>query len=267
MKKVIFSGFTLVEILAATIILTLLAGLSFVAYEKTIEANNERVCQQNQKLLQAAIDIYAMENDVVPATLAMLNSRHIHLAGAKINGKNKENKLVVLFKDTLGIKSAIAQTLPSLKKYYDNETKILRCPADNTISSDQNYTSYNINYDFSNNEDIANESLSESALIYDRETYHKKALSSERYQIATTSKGKHKKQIKKADGSTVEEGGGSQNYIPNKEEAIKTAGFISNEANCVFSGQDCKTRWNALKGNRKSCKEAGYQKCKEEKDD
>ena len=49
MKK---TGFTLVEILAAIIILSILTSLSIVAYQKTLETNDERICQQQQKILQ-----------------------------------------------------------------------------------------------------------------------------------------------------------------------------------------------------------------------
>lgn len=122
MKK---KSFTLVEILIGLIIVAVLASLSIVTYQKSVETNNNRICLDNLKILQGALDIYTLENNVLPTTLAQLSPRHLYLAEQKVIAPPKANKLVTYFRNLFGVQPALAQ---SLAKYYANQRNVFVCP-------------------------------------------------------------------------------------------------------------------------------------------
>lgn len=124
-------SFTLIEILVGLIIISILASLSIASYRKTIETNNERICTENLKVLQKAIDIYTLENDSLPTTLAQLTPQQIYLAYSQVVGQAKENPLLGALRNILGIKPAWAQ---SLAGYYACNRNIFRCPADTAVN-------------------------------------------------------------------------------------------------------------------------------------
>src|SRR3989338_8794192 len=122
-------SFTLIEILVGLIIISILAALSMASYRKTIETNNERICRENLKTLWKAIDIYTMENDALPATLAQLTPRQIYLAHSQVVSEQKENLFLSSLRNILGIKPALAQSQP-LARYYAGNRNVFCCPAD-----------------------------------------------------------------------------------------------------------------------------------------
>lgn len=128
-------SFTLIEILVGVIIITILASLSMASYRKTVETNNEKICKENLKTLQAAIDIYTLENGSLPATLAQLTPRQIYLAHSQVVGEAKENSLTGALKNIFGVNTAVAQSPPTLPKYYSNNRNVFRDPSDTTTAS------------------------------------------------------------------------------------------------------------------------------------
>lgn len=148
-------SFTLIEILVALIVLSILASFSVAVYQKTIDANNERICQQNLKVLQAAIDIYTVENDILPAALSQLTPRQIYLASSRVIGKRKESFLSIAFRKMFSTEAALADTEGEKFKhnYLKDNIKVFCDPAD-TGCNPSNITSctasgcgssYNIN--------------------------------------------------------------------------------------------------------------------------
>jgi prepilin-type N-terminal cleavage/methylation domain-containing protein len=123
-------SFTLIEILVGLIIISILASLSIASFRKTVAVNEEKACIENLKVLQGAIDIYTLENDALPASLALLTPRQINLAYFKVAGQTKENHLIAALKNIFRIKPALAQPLPPLSQYYGNNKKVFVCPAD-----------------------------------------------------------------------------------------------------------------------------------------
>ena len=275
MKK---NGFTLVEILAAVIILSILTSLSIVAYQKTLETNDERICQQQQKILQGAIEAYTIENDSLPNELAQLKPEHIHLAYLKVTGLPQSNKLLAFWQDFLGTKPAIAQTSVELGKYYNYDTRILRCPDDKTVSSDPKYTSYKINtYDFIDTADLKDSTKADTALIYDKDAYHKKAfsLSAEKYQVSIGPTGLYGKKgntpnsvdsgavtnidapISTVRDTSTFQGSGTETTQDNV--ATETHSLSSTTAPTCTDCCLARDSWRALtKAAKKACKEAGF---------
>ncbi|MEK6567205.1 MAG: prepilin-type N-terminal cleavage/methylation domain-containing protein [Candidatus Omnitrophota bacterium] len=181
-------AFTLVEIMIALIIVSVVVSLSIVTFQKTIEANNDKICRQNLKVLQGAIEIYTIENNALPAALSLLTSEQIHLAHEKVTGKPKENRVAGYFNNLIGIRPAIAQ---GLGKYYGNDPKVRRCPADKTVSADTSYTSYTLNDDvFKSKDDL--EDYPDIVLLSDAGYYHKKDIfSGKTYQIVISPSGEY----------------------------------------------------------------------------
>jgi len=181
MKK---KAFTLVEIMIALIIVSVVVSLSIVTFQKTIEANNDRICRQNLKVLQGAIEIFTIENDALPVTLSRLTPEQIHLAYEKIVGKPKENRLAGYFNTLLGVKPLFAD----LGKYYGNDPKVRRCPADKIGAGD---SSYLLNTDvFGLPDDL--EKYPNTVLLSDTDFFHKKDIfSSETYRIGISPAGEY----------------------------------------------------------------------------
>jgi prepilin-type N-terminal cleavage/methylation domain-containing protein len=132
-------SFTLIEILVALIVLSILASLSVATYQKTVDANNERICAENLKVLQAAIDIYTVENDILPAALSQLNPRYIYLASSRVIGERKESFLSVAFRKIFSTEQALAvETQGQLfkRRYLGGKKKIFHDPAAGTYTED-----------------------------------------------------------------------------------------------------------------------------------
>lgn len=145
MKK---KSFTLVEVLIVLIILAVLASISVVGYQKAINANAGDIvqCKNNLEVIAAAIDAYIAETNQPPASLVKLEPRHFYLAYQKVLQKHQRQPLLAFFNGLLGIKPAIAQTLPPA--LYGNMHKVLVCPAETNYTTklnNPNYTSYAIN--------------------------------------------------------------------------------------------------------------------------
>src|SRR3989338_4002615 len=175
-------AFTLVEIMIALIIVSVVVSLSIVTFQKTIEANNDKICRQNLKVLQGAIEIYALENNALPVIISRLTPEQIHLAYEKVIGKPKENRLAGYFNNLVGIKPLFAD----LGKYYGNDPKVRRCPADKTTATGE--SSYTLNPLFEEKEDL--EDYSNVSLLYDAKPYNKKNIfSGETYRIGISPAG------------------------------------------------------------------------------
>lgn len=173
-------SFSMVEILIVLIIVGVLAALTLVSYQKTIEATNDKICKQNLKVLQAAIDVYALENNTLPVTISQLNPRHIHLAYEKVFAGSGENRLLAYVGSILWAKPALAQ---SLKSYYGGDSKTLLCPADPNYKAklaeikagtfDDNDSSYNFRKDDYVFKDGKLKKNSVYAIFSDKSSWHK----------------------------------------------------------------------------------------------
>ncbi|HAH22058.1 MAG: hypothetical protein A2Y00_07675 [Omnitrophica WOR_2 bacterium GWF2_43_52] len=145
MKKI---AFTLIEVMVAIIILTVVVSLSIASYEKTVRSSKDKACLLNLQVLQKAVDIYTMETDTLPTTLSQLTPQQIYLAYQTVTGTQRENPCLAFLRNHVGIKPAWGIPLP--QRYYGSNPKTLKCPLDTstdpssyvlrTDSSDENLT-------------------------------------------------------------------------------------------------------------------------------
>lgn len=197
-------SFTLVEILVALIILSILASLSVAIYQKTVDTNNERICAQNLKVLQAAIDIFAVENDTIPAVLSQLTPRHIYLAQSRVIGERKENFLSIALRKMFSTEPALAdpETEGELfrRRYLSGKKEVFCDPADNNCNPNcvpsPSCVSYNFVFtegvtivtDINGRRSLKKDSI--SALIQDTNPRHKGKLGSTLYPLGVTPGGR-----------------------------------------------------------------------------
>jgi prepilin-type N-terminal cleavage/methylation domain-containing protein len=77
-------GFSLMEIIVALVIIGILATVGMPGYQNFIEESKAKVCDTNLKALQTALEIYAIENDTLPASLSQLQGKYMREAFSRI---------------------------------------------------------------------------------------------------------------------------------------------------------------------------------------
>jgi prepilin-type N-terminal cleavage/methylation domain-containing protein len=204
-EKMNKKSFTLVEILIVLVIVSILASFSIVNYQKTVEAQKDKVCQQNLKVLQAAIDIYALENNALPLSLSQITQEQIYLAHQKVLGSQKENILLCLLRDIFGAKSAQAAGtgITPFGRYYGNDKKVFLCPSDpdykNKLANINSLTDKDFSYEFDDDEnkflELDTKELKEDdslILFQDKGPWHKEGLFGKKYSNGIAPSGKPK---------------------------------------------------------------------------
>lgn len=148
-------AFTLIEILVVLIVVSILTSVSIALYQKTVDANNARICAENLKTIQAAIDIYTIEHDALPAGLAQLTPRHFYLASSRTIKERKENLLSIAFRKMFSTEPALADPpldAPGfMRRHLGSKKKVLCDPADKNCNEGciPSCSSYNSNLSIS----------------------------------------------------------------------------------------------------------------------
>lgn len=127
MKK---QAFTLMEIIIVVIVIGILATVAIPIYQNTIEDAKAKVCQTNLEALQVALDIYAMENDKIPATLSQLPWEYIQRAYVKILQKKDAWKIKLAYFILDRQKRDFAYAQSFIDRLAKGDIKLITCPAD-----------------------------------------------------------------------------------------------------------------------------------------
>lgn len=117
-------NFTLIEIVIVVIILAVLVSAAIPIYHNAVESAKERVCVVNQQALLGAVEIYALENDELPADISKLRKEHIEKAWAKVSkqgGWKLKLAYFIVDLDKQGLAYAWVEN-------YLGDLKHLRCP-------------------------------------------------------------------------------------------------------------------------------------------
>lgn len=136
-------AFTFMEILAVVAIVGIIATFAVPGYINMMEKSKARVCETNQRVLLGAVEIYALENDALPASLSKLNTSQIERSWVKVFKQKSDWKTRLAYMlvdfDKRGL--AYANVIPTwLAKYLPNRD--LACPL---------VTPGNISYGFNSN--------------------------------------------------------------------------------------------------------------------
>ena len=123
--------FTLVEIVIVVIIAGILFTFAIPGYYNIVERAKAKVCESNLNVLLGAVEIHALENDLLPATLGQLKQEYLEKSWAKYleegSWKIKLNYFIV---DLTKKGMAYAQT--GWIERYVGDIKYFTCPADDT---------------------------------------------------------------------------------------------------------------------------------------
>jgi competence protein ComGC len=130
-------SFTIIEIVVAMVIVAILTTLVIIpAYQSALASSQEKICAENQELLKNALDIYAMEHDVMPGSLSELPASYTRRAYAQ---RVKEH--TVYDRIMLSLAGAIISWDQRGNAYAQNfmrtyltkgDIKIMTCPSDTT---------------------------------------------------------------------------------------------------------------------------------------
>ena len=144
-------GFTMMELMIAVVILGVLASVALVGYRGYLDRANILVDETNQKVLQAAVKLYAYDHNALPASLSDLRPRDFRRAYALVVEGRKPYTLMAYLQESVGVTTAEAHVgapgplHPDHREYYQNNINIFRCLSDTTEEG----VSYQINSAFS----------------------------------------------------------------------------------------------------------------------
>ena len=125
-------GYTLVELLTVLSIILILTTFGIFVYNKAIAYAKGTVCQTNLRALEAAVELYTMETDALPASLGQLKLEHIEKSYAKAMRDSIWLKKLSFFLVKLDSSNQVhAQFLtPENLKTYGGSEGVFHCPAD-----------------------------------------------------------------------------------------------------------------------------------------
>lgn len=127
MRKRTRVGFTMMELMIATVVLLILASVAVAGYQGYRDRAAMLVDETNQKVLAAAVKLYAYDNNALPASLSQLEPRHLDRAFALVTEGKRPYTVLAYLKEWAGMGVAEAEALPP--RYYDNNPRVLICPS------------------------------------------------------------------------------------------------------------------------------------------
>ena len=169
-------NFTLLETLVTVVMILVVSTFALAGYWQLVDNARQRVCATNQSAVVAALEIYDLENDGLPAVLGQLKLEHFEKGYAKVIGKSDWSTKFAYFFVKINTPSKVYAaflTQDNLRKYGVSE-KVLHCPADPTTG-----VSYGMNEDLAG---LRLRSLSGSTVLLadcDRATFNPNRLGRE----------------------------------------------------------------------------------------
>ncbi|MFH0828367.1 MAG: prepilin-type N-terminal cleavage/methylation domain-containing protein [Candidatus Omnitrophota bacterium] len=92
------TGFTILEIMIAIIVVGILSTLGLPYFQNVFENSKLEVCRTNLEILQKGLDIYVREHGTVPGSLSELRPEHLNKAYAQVmSGKDGWKKQLAYF--------------------------------------------------------------------------------------------------------------------------------------------------------------------------
>jgi len=153
-------AFTMLELIVCAVVVVILGSVAMVGYQGYRDRVNMMVDETNQKVLQAAVKLFAYDTGALPGSLTELKPQHLHRAYAMVTTGKKPYTALAFLKETgamlLGESEVFAQThLPP--RYYNQNLETITCPNDPTpptgfdagTGQPTGGTSYEINAAFS----------------------------------------------------------------------------------------------------------------------
>jgi len=243
-------GFTLVEIVVVVVIVGILTTIGFPVYHNIVENSKAKVCETNLKTLQTALDIYALDNDTMPASLSLLPQKYIRMAYKQVlSGKDAwKIKLAFIIEDLNEYGIAYAAFLKD--DIARGNITLVTCPMDLTGPS-QGGISYGVNASLANMSSIDYRKLPPATVLIgdsDSATFsgvdglarrHKQygIFSNQPYYQAVTKEGSLATNLSTAAASSNSGGGDCQSK---KKQCMDNCTTSTCRQGCIDLFQDCK---------------------------
>ena len=142
-------GFTVIELVVAVLVMLALVSFSVAGFQRYRDRAAMLVDETNQKVLLAAVKLYAYDNNALPGSLSQLRHNHLERAYALITEGKRPYTFLAFLEERLGLLD-IAEAVPLPSRYLgDNPQKILTCPMDLTPPSEGG-VSYGMHKDAAN---------------------------------------------------------------------------------------------------------------------
>ena len=122
---------TALELIVCLVLLMALVSLAMAGYQKYRDRGAMLVDETNQKVLQAAVKIYAYDNNALPGSLSELRPQDLSRAYARVMQDTRPYTVLTYLQESMGVVE-VAEAVPLPGKYYNNDEGILTCPSDPT---------------------------------------------------------------------------------------------------------------------------------------
>ncbi len=135
MKKAGSKAFTVMELMLAAMITSVVVSVAIVSYAGYRDRAAMLVDETNQKVLLAAVKLYAYDTNALPGSLSQLEDRHLERAYALVTDGKRPYTALAFLQERFGL-CEIAEAAPIPSSYLgDNAAqrlKTLTCPVDQT---------------------------------------------------------------------------------------------------------------------------------------
>lgn len=127
------SGFSMMELMIGAVVLAVLMSVAVAGYRGYRDRAAMLVDETNQKVLAAALRLFAYDNNALPASLSELRPDHLERAFVLVTDGKRPYTVLAFLKEWAGM--GIAEAAPLPPRYYNNDPKVLVCPSDRGSAS------------------------------------------------------------------------------------------------------------------------------------
>ena len=128
------------ELMVAVVILTIVVAVASVGYSRYRDRAAMLVDETNEKVLLAAVKLYAYDTNALPGSLSQLRTGDLERAYALVTDGKRPYTFLAFLEENLGLFD-IAEAAPLPSRYLgDNPQKILTCPMDKTPPATGGYS-------------------------------------------------------------------------------------------------------------------------------
>ena len=141
-------AFTIMELMVAVVILTIVVSMASVGYAQYRDKVAMLVDETNQKVLLAAVKLYAYDTNALPGSLSQLRPRDVERAYAQVTDGKRPYTLLAFLQEQVGLFNIAEAAViaspggPLPDKYFGGgqvtqaqKWKLLTCPMDPTPPS------------------------------------------------------------------------------------------------------------------------------------
>lgn len=139
-------AFTLIELVVVVVIIGILATVAFPVYQNIVEDAKSEACKTNLRALGMALEIYAMEHEVMPGSLSGLPGEYIGRAYVRLLQQTGAWRIKLAHFIIQQQEKGIAYAASFVEELAKGDIKLITCPADDTPPA-QGGVSYGISSD------------------------------------------------------------------------------------------------------------------------